>query len=314
LAALERCRPQPDELILVVNGAHGAVEDQARRSGAVVVVEKAPLGPGPARNRGAREATSDVLLFVDSDVEVAPDVVGRVRRHFSDAGGPSAVFGSYDENPAADGVVSRYRNLLHHWVHQHGNEEASTFWTCCGAVRRSVFEEAGGFRDTYIEDVVFGLGLRRAGHRIRLDAGLQVRHLKRWTLVDLVTVDLVQRAIPWSEMIVRDGRLINDLNVDSVSRVSVGLVGLLLVSGVAAIAWPPAAVAVLAAALLLVTVNLPFYRFLARRGGPWFATLAVPLHWLYYLVCGVGFGVGALRAVVFRERASRPAENEAEAA
>lgn len=299
---------------MVVNGADRTIEDQARRSGATLVVEDRPLGPGSARNRGARQATSEILLFVDGDVEVHPDVVGLVKGHLTGGGAPSAVFGSYDHDPAAPGVVSRYRNLLHHWVHQHADEEASTFWTGCGAIRRAVFEAAGGFQDGYIEDVVFGVELRRAGHDIRLDPGLLVRHLKRWRFVDLVRVDLVERAIPWSEMLVRQRRLLNDLNVDTTGRASVALVGLVIVCMIAAAVWPVAAVPALAAVLLLVMVNLPFYRFLARREGLWFTIRAVPLHWLYYVVCGVGFVVGTLRVVTRKGPAKEAGQERVEAA
>ena len=314
LAALDRCRPRADEVIVVVNGAGRAIEDQARQSGITLVVEDRPLGPGNARNLGARQATSEILLFVDGDVEVQPDAVDRVVRHLTGDGAPSAVFGSYDHDPAAPGLVSRYRNLLHHWVHQHAREEASTFWTGCGAIRKAVFEEAGGFQDTYIEDVVFGVGLRRAGHEIRLDRRLQVRHLKRWRLIDLVRIDLVERAIPFSEMMVRQGRLLNDLNVDSTGRASVALLGLAGLGLIAATVWPFAAVPAFAAILLLVVVNLPFYRFLAHRHSWWFAVRAIPLHWLYYLLCGVGFVVGTLRAVILPGTAKEATRERAEAA
>ena len=44
-------------------------------------------------------------------------------------------FGSYDDTPTDRGFVSRYKNLLHHYVHQTARREASTFWTGLGAVR-----------------------------------------------------------------------------------------------------------------------------------------------------------------------------------
>ena len=82
--------------------------------------------------------------------------------------------------PRLQGVVSQYRNLLHHFVHQHGNSEASTFWAGCGAIRRSVFEEMGGFDEQRfptpsIEDIELGYRLRQAGHRILLDKACRGR-------------------------------------------------------------------------------------------------------------------------------------------
>ena len=55
------------------------------------------------------------------------------------------------------------RNLLHHYVHQTGHEDASTFWCGCGAIRRAVFLEDGRLQRR----------LRRPvdrGHRVRLSA------------------------------------------------------------------------------------------------------------------------------------------------
>jgi hypothetical protein len=55
-----------------------------------------------------------------------------------------------------------------------------------------------------------------------------------------------------------------------------------------------AAVAVAAVAGILL-LNLGFFRFLARQRGLTFAARALPLHWLYLIVCGLGFGVGVAR-------------------
>jgi len=105
------------------------------------------------------------LFFVDADV-----VIAQARSSVSGASSPDipsrrAVFGSYDARPSDGSMVSRYRNLLHHFVHQRGNPEASTFWAGCGAIRRSVFHEVGGFdagrfRRASIEDIELGYRLR----------------------------------------------------------------------------------------------------------------------------------------------------------
>ena len=101
-------------------------------------------GPAAARNHGARHARGEILFFVDADVVVAPGAVEHVMRVLSRDPDVAAVFGSYDASPPQPSIVSQYRNLLHHFVHQEGNPEASTFWAGCGAVRRAVFEAVGG--------------------------------------------------------------------------------------------------------------------------------------------------------------------------
>jgi glycosyltransferase involved in cell wall biosynthesis len=315
LDALGRCVPPPNEIIVVVDGAGDETVEVARRFGAEVVVEPRPTGPAAARNRGSRRARSEILLFVDADVEVQPDLVGRVALMLSGDGEPSAVFGSYDDDPAAPGVVSRYRNLLHHWVHQHGREQASTFWSGCGAIRRTIFEAVGGFPAVpTIEDIVLGSRLRADGHTIRLDPTLQVKHLKRWTMVNLVWTDLAKRAVPWTELMLRRHRLLNELNVDATGRVSVALMGVVVVALLLSIVSPAVGLAAAAAGAALLAVNFRFYRFLAGLDGWWFALRAIPLHWLYFLCCGIGFVIGSARAWMLPDRDEVRSDDTARAA
>jgi hypothetical protein len=129
---------------------------------------------------------------------------------------------------------------MHCYVHQRAQSEASTFWSGCGAIRREVFLAHSGFSNDYgrpaIEDIELGYRLIQAKRVIRLDRELCVKHLKRWTFWGLVKTDILDRGIPWSELILRDRNMPNDLNLALSQRVSVALVYLLLAAALAA-AW-----------------------------------------------------------------------------
>ena len=45
----------------------------------------------------------------------------------------SAIFGSYDDTPAASNFISQYKNLTHSYFHQVSRSEARTFWAGLGA-------------------------------------------------------------------------------------------------------------------------------------------------------------------------------------
>src|SRR3990172_8019634 len=279
----------PDAEIIVVDDA--STDDLPRvaaRNGVRVVRRVRNGGPGAARNSGALHARGDILFFVDADVVIAPGAVGRVARVLDENPDLAAVFGSYDAQPRARGVVSQYRNLLHHFVHQAGNSEASTFWGGCGAVRRAVFQELGGFDEKRfprpsIEDIEFGYRLRRAGYRVLLDKGLQGTHLKRWTLRSVIWTDITRRAIPWSRLILESKNAPADLNLKQGQRLSAGLVTLgCLLLPVAAFRME--LLAVPAAALLGgVFLNRDLFAFFWRERGLRFAVSCIPLHLLYYL-------------------------------
>jgi Glycosyl transferase family 21 len=250
-------------------------------------------GPAAARNSGiAARAAADIIMFVDADVAVAPDAIARLEAAFDDPA-VAAVFGSYDADPAADGTASRYRNLLHHFVHQNAAPEASTFWAGCGAIRRSALARVGGFDEAtcwhFIEDIELGRRLRRAGWRIRVDKGLQAKHLKRWTLASMVRTDFFYRARPWSRLLLQEAEMPDDLNLTRTQRLSVAASGL----GCIGLALAPlySVVGLLAATALIAVVplNARLFDFLRRTGGVRFALACFPLHVLHHLCAGAGF-------------------------
>ena len=139
LSAIVPATDQPANLDRVL----GAIRDAEDAPDDVVVVTSAPRrGPAAARNLGAQRSDGDVLVFIDSDVVPHVDAFRRIRTAFTDDPGLIALFGSYDDSPPEPDPVSGFRNLLHHYVHQQSQGEATTFWAGLGAIRRDAFAEA----------------------------------------------------------------------------------------------------------------------------------------------------------------------------
>ena len=265
-----------------------------------VVVVDGPdrFSASEARNRGVARATGDVVVFVDSDVEVHADVFTRIRRAFADDPVLDAVYGSYDDSPDAPGAVSKFRNLLHHHVHQMGAGPADTFWTGLGAVRRAVFLEVGGFDAVRyphpsIEDIDLGRRLDARGARIVLDPSIQGTHLKTWTLRSMVWTDLARRAIPWVALEWRSRSFSSALNLGWLHRAS----AVMCIVGVVALAlrsW----VLVAVAGVTLVFLNHRFYALLLRRLGVVHAAAGVGLHVVHHLVAVIAVPIGVVLTVM----------------
>jgi GT2 family glycosyltransferase len=293
-----------DEIIVVADGQGDGSWQLATELGLRVINLAGPYGPSRARNRGANVARGDILFFLDADVVIPHDAVARVRRFFASEKDVAAIIGSYDEEPAELNFHSQYKNLFHHFVHQHGCLEACTFWGACGAIRRQAFVESGGYDETYerpcIEDIELGYRLTAASQRIRLLPELQVKHLKRWTALSLIESDMLDRAAPWTELIWdqilrKKKRVTGDLNLAFRYRLSL-ITSFVLIASCCCVAITQWA---LAAALfcsgLFLFLQIPFVRFFTEKRGIPFALQALVWRFGYDIYSGLGFCYGSVR-------------------
>jgi Glycosyl transferase family 2 len=284
------------ELIVIDDGSTDDSAVQAARAGAIVFRNATPLGPAAARNLGARVATAPLIFFLDADVAVHPRTLGLALARFELDPGLSALFGSYDATPAAPGIVSQYRNLLHHFVHQQGRFEQGvravhTFWTGCGLIRRDVFLAFGGFDPGLyprpaIEDIELGYRLTRAGHRIVLAKDVLATHMKHWSLAEMVRTDIFSRGVPWMILLKRTGTIETDLNVKVDQKACVVLIGVTSLAVLTCLVTAWAGIVALAGLAAIVVLNRAFLGFLIRRKGLAFTCAAIPLHLIYYCCCG----------------------------
>lgn len=303
LQALNRCKDDSTEILVIDDRCTDASPDLARSLGATVFPNTHLRGPAGARNEGADHAAGGLLLFVDADVVVPENTLRLIRDRFSANPEADALFGSYDLEPAEPNFLSQYKNLFHHYVHQQSLEDSSSFWAGCGAIRKSRFHAMGGFNEkeypnASIEDIDLGHRLALGGSRILLVKELQVKHLKKWTPRGLLKADILLRAIPWTRLLAQAGRLPNDLNLQTSQRISAVLawgfaVGMILLVLARVLPLPASWIAGVTAlcGCGVVLLNLDFYRFFARRRGGFFTFKVFFWHVLYFLYSSAVFGL-----------------------
>lgn len=308
LAAIGRCEPAPDQLVIACPGSDAAVVTAAQQAGADIV-QLPPGGPAMARNAAVKRATSDVVLFVDSDVAVHPDIVAKTRAVLADRS-IAALVGVYDDRPPAPNFVSQYKNLLQRFVHLQARVDGQTFWGACGALRRDVFDSVGGFDERFttpsVEDIELGYRVKAAGHRILFSPLLEVTHLKRWTALSLLRSDIFRRAIPWTWLLVRESGIAPDLNVTVASRVTSLLALTVPLALLAALKWPALLVVAAVALALFVVMERKLARFFAARRGWWFAARGLAWHLFYYLYSVAAFAAGMVTYPIWGKRMTGP--------
>ena len=303
LSALERSDLPRNlwELIVVDDGSHDdSAVIAARYADAVVRLPGKRHGHAYSRNRGFESSNSDIVLFIDADVAVHEDTLRRFLELHEARPEVSAIFGAYDGKPSRQGLVSDFRSMLDHYLHQRDAGESDRFWAGCGSVRADAFRQVGTFDEWHYslgqgEDLELGRRLRLKGHRILLRPELRVTHLREWTLRESIFNDFRNRSLPmtrlqfqerWAALIRANQRFSERVCTAAAGAAWISLFAAALLGRL----WPLFVLPVLL--VVIAVANRAFYRLVAKECGVGSAIAMVPLHALYYATHVVSVLIG----------------------
>jgi glycosyltransferase involved in cell wall biosynthesis len=258
-------------------------------------------GAAAARNKGAEVSHGGILFFLDSDIIIEKNTIEQIAKTFQSKPEISALFCSYQMNTIPENFFSIYKNLIHHHTHQTSCESAATFCGGFGAMKRDVFFRFGGFDESYrsLEDMELGYRLYQSGYKIYLNKEIQVTHCKKYTFLNLIKSDVINRAIPWTQIILNKKFFRNDLNTKVNNVLSVPLSLLLLFNLPLLFFWPKCGYLFILLLAFLLVLNGDFYLFVLRKKGGMFTLKAILMNWFNYLYSGAGWTIGV--CVFFKE-------------
>lgn len=162
LLASARSRPEPFEVLVVDDASTDATAGIARGLGATVLSVR-HRNIAAVRNAGAQASQGDVLMFVDADTRLNPEVYAEALRALADGAVSGGAEFEYDDNPPF-----YVRLLLPLMMRRLRRRQVITaaFLFC----RRDAFYAIGGFDEKYLaaEEVHLCRALRRKGRVVRL--------------------------------------------------------------------------------------------------------------------------------------------------
>jgi glycosyltransferase involved in cell wall biosynthesis len=176
------------EIIVVDNGSVSAPEHiVAKHPGTRLLCELQP-GPGPARNRGVRHATGDIVAFIDADCRAHHDWLLYALRAI-DTAAPGTILGGdvriWRDDLNTFTAIAAYEELFAYrfkmFIERHGYSGTGNM-----VVRRLDYEKAGPFGGIEVaEDIEWGQRARSVGLRFCYVPEMLVFHPARRSLHEL---------------------------------------------------------------------------------------------------------------------------------
>jgi GT2 family glycosyltransferase len=296
LSALVASSRLPDEIIVVDDASTDHSAEIAERFHCRVIRLSENMGAARAKNRGARQATGDILFFTDDDVIIARDALARLAENFADSR-VVGVVGLLDAQIPFTDFASNFKNLWMRFTYERvPRENIGLFYTSIAAMRREIFLQLGGFDENYrgasiTEDTEFGQRAWAAGYSIRLDERVTAEHHKRYTLAEVLRTDFLRaRALMLMRLRKRGQPFYT--SVPLFYQLAVPILFVALVCLVLAFFSPLFFVAGVALLFTFYFSFLSWFIYLARQRGIGFALLAA----LFQPMDAIAVGLGMLSA------------------
>ncbi len=309
-AALE-CDYEPLEVVVVDDGSTDSTPAVASSYPVRLIRHSVSAGAAVARNRGAREASGDILFFTDHDCIIQPGAVTRAVEILSRED-DAVVGGTYTLVPYDSESFSASFQSLHVHYYETKRPEPDYVAAHALALSRELFLKAGGFeerdsltvRDGFGKDVQLCHRLRAMGHRVLSDPAIQVQHIFGFDL-RLSMLNAFNKSRQWTRMGLAESSLVRDSGSASTEMklsapaLVLGMGG--MVAGAVAGSWPAAGggAAILATSVLL---NTSFYRCIRKARGLRFMLQSVAFYSLMLLVILGGSVVGVVQHLSRRRK------------
>ncbi len=165
-----------------------------------------------SENRGVAHAWAmadqfvqgEIIVNIDSDVVIEPGTLGRIAKAFEGDASVAAVTGLLSKEHPHANFSSQYKNLYMHYMFRNLPRNVTFLYGSVFAVRRDEWKKyrlsAPAVKQA--NDTEFGQLLNQLGHRIVFDNGLQVVHLKQYSLLTLIKNDFRVPFI-WAQLFLR---------------------------------------------------------------------------------------------------------------
>jgi len=253
-------------------------------------------GAAYARNRGAKEATGDMLLFIDADVEIiSPHTIPSLCAAVTNAHVPTVVCAGYAPECAHDNVWSWYKHMYQCYLQEHAPQSMPNCTAATMAMRRDTFLSGVLFNahlpSSDLEDFNFFLDIINRGGGVVLQREHPVRHIRRYETREFISMEFRRSrnfVYVWLCNVVKPKAVKPTQRCGFVSlnyRMSFFLMPFLLLS---ILLIPFNATLCIVLHLIFAVVNVHFLQYIKEKRTLSNALIALGIIWFDLCICVLG--------------------------
>ena len=185
-------KQKPSEIIIVDDGSRDrtlkVVNESIKKYKLIRVVQhKTNKGLAEARNTGLLVANGEIVVFIDSDCLMDPNLLKYVTEDFSD---PQIVgVGGQEVVKTPRTIYDKYRKTFPQSWGENKIVNPPFLWGLCFSFRRNILLKSGLFSSMFKtngEDVDISLRLMKMGYKLLYDPRIKVNHIRIDNLISLL--------------------------------------------------------------------------------------------------------------------------------
>jgi len=283
LSAILNSSYKPYEVIVIDDASTDNSKEVVDKFGYKYIRLEKNSGQATARNAGVKIAKGDILFFIDSDVGIRKDTIAKVAKAYEDP--KIKVYqGIASKTPLNKGFGPELMALRWYYL-LHKIREASFVYSHVFSIRKSIFDEIGGFNESFKHP---GAGEEfEIGHRLRkkyliyTDPELLVEHRFQNILPRAHT--LYKRAYIWASLFSKTKRF--EKTNASLKEALIGGFDILVIISIILSIFDPLFFYPFIFFLVIQTIlNSGFYFFLLREKGMSFMLKSIIPNMLWSIV------------------------------
>ena len=196
ILSLKKLKDNPSQIIVVDDASSDNTNTLINKlEGISLITLKDNVGAASARNIGAEKATSEWLLFIDSDCILPPSSIKYAfPSNIEFKKGIVGRMGVFSKKKIGISPISDYKNMQRHFEIIKMNNPPGVFCSSCFTITKQAYLKCGGFNENFgktpTEDNEFYFRLTKKNLFIKYNALFGFNHNKKMSIFTLFGNDL----------------------------------------------------------------------------------------------------------------------------